>query len=97
MQDLTHDCTTCHAYSQGGMAARLEAIEQQMEAHAKCLKENTQTTEQIKNDTKEIRELMELGRAAFKLLNYMGKAIKWVAGIAASLGGLYALWQKFRQ
>lgn len=90
MQQSPHDCTTCPAYEQGGMAQRLDAIEKQQESLSQQIKENTKSTDEIKTDTKEIRELMELGRTAFKLLNYTGRFIKWAAGLAAAGVALYA-------
>lgn len=97
MQRPSHDCTKCPAYNDGGMADRLQAIERQMAFHAECLEKNSKDTEKIKEDTREIRELMELGRTAFKLLDYTGRALKWIGGIAAAIGGAYAAWKNFKQ
>lgn len=42
--------------------------------------------------TREMRDLMEVGRAGFKVLGWVGHAAKWVAGVGAAVTAIYAAW-----
>jgi len=46
------------------------------------LRENTTTT-------REVRDLLEIGRSGFKVLGWFGKAVKWFGGLAAAGGALW--------
>jgi hypothetical protein len=48
------------------------------------IKENTDLT-------KEIKEILDLAKSFFTVLGYLGKGIKWIAGIAAAAGAIWAL------
>jgi hypothetical protein len=58
-------------------AERMAAIERE-------LQNNTQVT-------REVRELMELGRNGFKVLGWFGVAAKWVGSLAAAVAAVWAL------
>jgi hypothetical protein len=58
-------------------AERMEAIERE-------LRDNTQVT-------REVRELMVLGRNGFKVLGWFGIAAKWVGSLAAAVAAVWAL------
>lgn len=64
-----------------------ELIEENRRAHAanaEALKKNTELTE-------EIRDIMVLGKAFFSLASYVGKFLKWAAGIAAAVATFWAM------
>lgn len=49
------------------------------------LAENTAATKRIESDTSEMVEMFRLSKSGFKVLGYIGSAIKWTAGIAAAV------------
>lgn len=57
---------------------RLDALETQ-------LADNTKKTN-------EIHEIVVMGKSLFKLAGTLGNAIKWMAGVAASIAALWAAW-----
>lgn len=83
-----HDCSRCAACS-ASVTQRLNAIEAQQRAMAVNLAANTTITQEVK-------ELLELGRSAFKLADYIGRFVRWTCGIAAAVGAAYAAWQAFK-
>lgn len=48
----------------------------------KCLEVNTQATT-------EVRDILQLGRSFFRIVDLVGRAVKWVAAIAAPVVALY--------
>lgn len=58
-------------------AERMAALERE-------LRDNTTVT-------REVRELMELGRNGFKVLGWLGVAAKWVGSLAAAAAAVWAL------
>ena len=42
--------------------------------------------------TKEVLEIVTMGKSFFRVLGYIGHAIKWIAGIAAAVGAAWAAW-----
>lgn len=54
------------------------------ESNAAALKENTDLT-------KEIKEILELGKSFFVLGGYIGKLARWVSYMGAAIGAIYAL------
>jgi hypothetical protein len=64
---------------------RLRVGEDRMNNMESLIKQNTILTQ-------EVRDILELGKSFFKILNLLGKLIKWVGGIAAAVGAVYAAW-----
>lgn len=63
---------------------RLDKGDVRMDRMESSITENTSLT-------KEIKDLMEIGRAGFKVLGWIGIAAKWIAAIAAAGASVYAL------
>ena len=63
---------------------RLDRGSDRMKAIELELRDNTATT-------KEVRELLELGRNGFKVLGWIGTAARWVAAIAAAAAAVWGL------
>lgn len=69
--------------AQGG-DDRLFRLEASLEA-------NTKLTASVAADTRETRELMEMGKTLFKFAAGFGRFVRWAASIAAAVAGLWAL------
>lgn len=76
--------------------ARLDAGDRRMGAIEASLKENTRLTVTNTEITMEIRELMELGKAGFRLLGWAGVAVKWLGVIAGGAVAVWTAYQAFR-
>lgn len=63
---------------------RLDRGSDRMKAIEVELRENTDTT-------KEVRELLEVGRSGFKVLGWIGVAAKWLGGVAVAVGAIWSL------
>ena len=46
--------------------------------------------------TTEVRALLETFKGGMKFLGWMGVAAKWVAGVAAAIGAVIAIWESVR-
>lgn len=88
MEQPPHDCSRCAACSDS-MSRRLNAIEAQQRVMAVNLAANTTITQEVK-------ELLEMGRTAFKLADYIGRFVRWTCGLAAAAAAAYAAWQTFK-
>jgi hypothetical protein len=62
---------------------RLDRGSDRMKAIELELRDNTATT-------KEVRELLELGRSGLKALGWFGKAVKWIGGLFAAGGAIWS-------
>ena len=70
---------------------RFEEIEAQL---AKGAERMTAIERELRDNTtvtREVRELMELGRNGFKVLGWLGIAAKWVGSLAAAAAAVWAL------
>jgi hypothetical protein len=45
--------------------------------------------------TEEVREIVVLGKSFFKVLGYIGNAVKWVVGLGAAVGGAWTAWHNW--
>lgn len=91
--------------------ARLEAIDGRLEANITRMWElssrvkvvedkidsNTQATLEGNRDAREILEIFQAVRGGLRVLGWLGTAAKWVAGIAAAVGGLWTLWNQIHK
>lgn len=68
---------------------RLNRGSERMSSIETELRSNTDTT-------RDVRELMELGRNGFKVLGHIGTAVKWLGGIAAALVACWSLYQAWK-
>jgi len=69
-----------------------EIRQEQAELRAE-LKKNTEVTSEIKTQTGELIVFFEAAKGGFKVLGWLGTAIKFLGGIAAACVGIYALVQ----
>lgn len=67
------------------MEAQLGAGEQRMAAIERDLRENTETT-------KEVRDILGAAKGAFKFFNVLGLVLKWLGGLAGAGVALYTVW-----
>lgn len=70
-------------HSQNGR--RFKEIDDRMKAIEDELRENTTVT-------REVKELMEIGRSGFKVLGWIGVLAKWISAIAGAALALWGLW-----
>lgn len=77
--------------------ARLDAIEDELRQGRErmgrieaSVAENTALTREGTAVTQEVRELMELGKAGFKVLGWLGAGAKWLGVIATAGVALYS-------
>lgn len=75
-----------------GLGGRVGTIEEQlakggerMDKHEKLLAENTAAT-------KEVLEIVTMAKSFFKGLGYIGGGIKWIVGVGAAIGTMWAVW-----
>lgn len=61
-----------------GMSGRVSALEASMRVNTEA--------------TKEILEIVSMGRSFFKVLGHIGAGIKWLAGLTTAGGVLYSIW-----
>ena len=78
--------------SDRGLGGRVLTIEDQvtqaderMDKHEALLKENTTSTQ-------EVLEIVTMAKSFFKVLGHLGNGIKWLAGVGAAIGTMWAVW-----
>ena len=64
---------------------RLDKGAQRMGAIESSLAANTEAT-------KEVLEIVSMGKSFFKVLDVIGGAVKWAAGLATVVAAAYAAW-----
>lgn len=64
---------------------RLERGSERMAAIEMGMAENTRIT-------RDVHELLELGRNGLRVLGYLGVAARWVGGIAAAVAAVFGAW-----
>lgn len=72
---------------------RMTALAKAQAELAEALQRNTVLTEENARLTKEVRDLLELGRAAFKLAGWFAVGLRWLATVGGAAGALYAAYQ----
>jgi hypothetical protein len=83
-RDHSHDLHNQNLRRFQEIEAQLAKGGRRMEAIERELRDNTSVT-------REVRELMELGRSGFKVLGWLGVAAKWVGSLAAAAAAVWAL------
>ena len=68
-----------------GIEEQLERGDSRMGALESSLASNTAATQQV-------LEIVTMGKAFFRVLWYIGRAAKWISGVAAAAGVLYTAW-----
>lgn len=63
---------------------RLDKGSERMKAIELELRDNTTTT-------REVRDLLEIGRSGFKVLGWMGVLAKWIAAVAGAAAAIWGL------
>lgn len=59
-----------------------------------ALNENTQLTKRIAADTSGLIDIFKAAEGGFKVLGWMGTAIKWVASVGAAVGAFWLMMRK---
>ena len=67
-----------------GVDRRLKSGKERMDAIEASIAENTRIT-------KEIKEILDLGKSFFTILGYVAKVAKWIAAIGSGIAVVYAL------
>jgi hypothetical protein len=67
---------------------RLNDGDSKFDQITKMIGTNTRITVENSETLREVRDVVEMGRALFKLAGYVGRAAKWVAGIAGAVLGV---------
>lgn len=57
------------------------------------LKKNTEATTEVRELTQEMVTLFDTAKGFFKMAGWIGNALKWVAGVAAALVGLWVIFK----
>ncbi len=57
------------------------------------LKKNTEATTKIKELTEEMVTLFDTAKGFFKVAGWVGNGLKWIAGVAAALVGLWVIFK----
>lgn len=70
---------------------RFEAIEDRLDRGSDRMKAIEQELRENTDTTKEVRELLEVGRSGFKVLGWMGAAAKWLGGVAVAVGAIWSV------
>lgn len=65
---------------------RLHRGDDRMGKIEKSLADNTAAT-------RDVLEIVTMGKSFFKVLGALGNAVKWVLGIATAIGAAYAAWK----
>ena len=74
------------------LADEIAAVKLEQSEFRRLLKENTDDTKAIKADTAELLEAFRSFKAAFKVLEWIGKAAKPMGYIAGFCASMYAFW-----
>jgi hypothetical protein len=83
-----HELRTHIDRIEGEMRARFEHGEARMTRIETLLTTNNSATE-------EVREIVVLGKSFFKVLGYIGNAVKWLVGLGAAVGGAWTAWHNW--
>ena len=67
-----------------GIDRRLLSGKERMDAIEASIAENTRIT-------KEIKEILDLGKSFFTILGYVAKVAKWIAAIGSGIAVVYAI------
>lgn len=79
-----HDRLQGHCERMGRIEERLESGDIRMGRIEAKLEENTELT-------REVVDILDSGKAAFKLLHQIGLFAKWLAAITGAIAGLWAV------
>ena len=72
--------------------ARFEA---KLDANSKATEEGAATAKETSETVVEIKDILMLGKSFIRIMGYVGTFVKWAAGIATALAGLwFAFWHK---
>lgn len=74
-----------------GIESRQQSSDDRMFRIEEALARNTTLTEDMAADTRETREIIEMGKALFRFASYFGRFVRWVGGIAAAAGAIWGL------
>lgn len=66
-----------------GMHDRITSVEQ-------SVTDNTRITSSVREDTRELLDIIKSVKGGFKVMGWLGAALKWAGGIAAAFAGIYA-------
>lgn len=73
-------------------SARMDSMDEQIQANTTEIKANTAITLRVEKNTGEVLEVFSAVKGGFRVLEWIGKGAKWLAAISAA--GL-VLWKVF--
>lgn len=77
-------------------SSRMSRIEGDMRSLRDDLADNTAATQAVASSTRELVELFEAFKGAFKVLEAFGKLARPLGALAAAGSAIYGLWALFR-
>lgn len=93
---LLNDETDARRSANVELRTDIRALQIRVTSLERELKENTELTEDISGDTKQLLDLFQTAKGGFKVVGWIGTFAKWSVGLAAGLVALYAAWQKVK-
>lgn len=93
--------SVAHALQQGdqrmnNITDEVTAVKLEQAEFRVLLKENTDATKEIKADTAELLAVFHSFKAAFKVLEWIGKAAKPMGYIVVLAGSVYGFWSTIK-
>ena len=75
-----------------GLGGKVLSIEDRLDKGAARMRVMEQSLQANTEATKEVLEIVSMGKSFFKLAGLIGNAIKWLAGVATVLAAAWAAW-----
>ena len=75
-----------------GLGGKVLSIEDRLDKGAQRMRLMEESLEANTAATKEVLEIVSMGKSFFKLAGLFGNAIKWLAGIATVVAAAYTAW-----
>lgn len=85
--------TEDHLFATEANRVRLDAFERRMDRLEERLEENTQATNQVRANTDLLVEITQAFRGLAKVLSWIARAFKPIAGAAAAAASAYLAWR----
>lgn len=70
-------------------SCELHALHRRVGSVEEALKTNTQLTQTVGEDTRELLDLFRAAKGGFKVMGWMGEGLKWVGIVAAALTSIW--------
>lgn len=82
------DCPQCRHETMRIIMKRLDDGDSRFDELATSIAANTRITQENSEVLHDVKEIVVMGRSLFKIAGYLGRAAKWIAGIAGSIIGI---------